>query len=53
LGTQEETLGDSTFEGGIDLQMKKLKQFQKLDKNKFPMSSLGLNLAKGKTSKIS
>ena len=39
--------------GENGLQMHKLKMFQILDRNTFPMSYLGLNLAKGKVSKIS
>lgn len=42
----------STFEGGNDLQMKNLKMFQKLDRNTFIASYIGLNLVKEKDSKI-
>jgi len=51
FGHTEAALGDLTFEGENDLQMKKLKMLQKLDKNTFQISYLGLNLAKGKASK--
>ena len=53
FGHTKAALGDSTFEGENDLQMKIFKMFQKLDRNTFPMSYLGLNLAKGKALKIS
>jgi len=51
FGHTEAALGDFSFEGGNYLQMKKFKLFQKLDRNTFPMSHLGLNVAKGKASK--
>jgi len=35
-------LGYFTFEGANDLQIKKCKMFQKLDRNTFPMSYIGL-----------
>lgn len=53
FGHIEATLEDSRFEGGNDLQMKKFKMLQKLDRKIFTMSYRGLNLAKGKASKIS
>jgi len=53
FGNIEVALEDSTFEEVNDFQMHKLKMFQKLDMETFPMSYLGLNLAKRKASKIS
>ena len=49
----EATLDDVTFEAENDLQMQKFKMFQKIDRNNFPMSYLGLNLDKGRASKSS
>jgi len=51
LGTQEVVLGDSTFEEENDLQIHKFKMFQKPDRETFPTSHLGLNLAKVKAPK--
>jgi len=44
FGHTEAVLGDSTFERANDLQIQKLKMFQKLDRNTFPMSYLGLRV---------
>ena len=51
FGHREAALGDFTFEGAHDLQMKMLNMFQKLDRKTFTMSYLGLDLANGKASK--
>ena len=52
FGHTEATLEDFTFEGENDIQMQKFKMFHKLNRKAFQMSHFGLNLAKGKSSKI-
>ena len=52
FGHTEVALGYFRFEGENEFQMKKLKLFQKLDRKTFPTRYLGLNLVKGKASKV-
>ena len=47
----EAVLGESTFEGSNELQMKKFQVFWKADMNIFPMGYHEINLDVGKTSK--
>ena len=51
LDTQEPVLGESTFEGGNDLQIRKFKVFQKLDRQGFPTSYRGPDLDEWKPTK--
>ena len=44
FATQEVVLGESTFGGENELQIRKIKLFQKLDRQGFPTSQLTLDL---------
>lgn len=51
FGHKETALGDFTCERENEIQMKKFKMFQKLDKKTFRMRYIGLNFARGEASK--
>ena len=51
FATQEAVLGESTFGGENELQIRKIKLFQKLDRQGFPTSQLEPNLETRKASK--